>query len=109
MWFQWVLGHLTDADVVALLERCRDALRPEGAVCVKDNNALKKDCDQCGGKYLIDEENAGVIRSHAHLLDLFARAGLKPHKAEKQADFPQELFDIRMYWLVPFGGGRTRH
>ena len=58
-----MLGHLTDTDVVGLLARCRAALRPDGVVVVKDNTASASECDQCGGKYLLDEENAAVIRS----------------------------------------------
>ena len=49
VWAQWVLGHLTDTDVVALLSRCRAALRPSGAVAVKDNTAAPSECDQVRG------------------------------------------------------------
>ena len=77
VWAQWVLGHLTDTDVVGLLSRCRAALRPGGAVGVKDNTAEKRDCDQGGGRYLLDEENAAVIRSHKHMQTLYKLAGLK--------------------------------
>lgn len=28
IWFQWVIGHLTDKDAVAFLEKCRENLNP---------------------------------------------------------------------------------
>jgi protein N-terminal methyltransferase len=101
VWAQWVLGHLTDTDVVGLLSRCREALRPNGAVGVKDNTAAAADCDQCGGKYLLDEENAAVIRSHTHLKSLFQLAGLQLVRTETQTGFPEDLHPVRMYWLRP--------
>ncbi|CAJ1330049.1 unnamed protein product, partial [Effrenium voratum] len=36
IWLQWVLLHLTDDDVVAFLARCRDRLRPNGVIVIKD-------------------------------------------------------------------------
>ena len=100
VWAQWVLGHLTDTDVVGLLARSRVGLRPGGAVVVKDNTALPSDCD-VGGCYLLDKENAAVIRSHAHLRSLFKLAGLKMAKTAVQDNFPEDLHPVRMYWLVP--------
>uniref|UniRef100_A0A7S2FMT8 Alpha N-terminal protein methyltransferase 1 n=1 Tax=Haptolina brevifila TaxID=156173 RepID=A0A7S2FMT8_9EUKA len=100
VWAQWVLGHLTDTDVVGLLARSREGLRPGGAIVVKDNTALPSDCD-VGGTYLLDQENAAVIRSHAHLRSLFKLAGLKMAKTAVQDNFPEDLHPVRMYWLVP--------
>ena len=102
VWAQWVLGHLTDTDVVGLLARCCAALRPGGAVVVKDNIAAKADCNQgTGRRYLLDEENAAVIRSEAHLKNLFKLANLKVVQAETQSGFPADLHPVRMYWLLP--------
>jgi len=100
VWAQWVLGHLTDTDVVGLLARCRSGLRPSGAVVVKDNTAPPNDCD-IDGKYLLDTENAAVIRTHAHLRSLFKLAGLKMARSAVQENFPEDLHAVRMYWLVP--------
>lgn len=105
VWAQWVLGHLTDRDVVGLLARCTAALRPGGAVCVKDNTSKPSECDQGDGRYLLDLENAGVIRTHAHLRTLFRLAGLKMVKTRVQENFPEDLHPVRMYWLVPSAPG----
>lgn len=101
VWAQWVLGHLTDTDVVGLLSRCRGALRPGGAIVVKDNNAPPSECDAVAGKYLLDDENAAVIRSHGHLQNLCRKAGLRVATVALVTDFPDDLFAVRMYWLTP--------
>jgi len=103
VWAQWVLGHLTDTDVVGLLSRCRASLRPGGAVGVKDNTASPGECDQCGKRYLLDTENAAVIRTHNHMRHLFKLAGLKLVRSDVQTGFPEDLHPVRMYWLVPVG------
>ena len=78
VWAQWVLGHLTDHDVVQLLTRCTAALRPGGAVCVKDNTCTPSRPTARGGrKYHIDRQNAGVVRTHVHLRSLFRMAGAR--------------------------------
>jgi len=103
VWAQWVLGHLTDTDVVALLGRCRAALRPGGALYIKDNTAPAKSCE-FEGKYLLDEENAGVIRTHNHLWALARVAGFKLSKTALQQNFPENLYPVRMYCFVPTDG-----
>ena len=103
VWAQWVLGHLTDTDFVGLLNRCRKALRPGGAVVIKDNAATPSQCDQGSGRYLLDEENAAVIRSHAHVRALCKLAGLKLLKSKVQENFPEDLHIVRMYWFGDAG------
>ena len=46
VWIQWILGHLTDTDVLGLLCRSRAALRDGGTIVVKENNALPSACEQ---------------------------------------------------------------
>ena len=100
VWAQWVLGHLVDTDVVALLRRCRGALRRGGALYVKDNTCPASQCDW-DSKYLLDEENAGVIRTHAHLWALARQAGFKLGKTALQQNFPTNLYPVRMYHFIP--------
>ena len=61
---------------------------------------LTSACEQ-RGLYTLDEDNANVIRSHAHHLALFKRAGLKVQRFQLQAGFPSELHAVRMYLIVP--------
>ena len=100
VWLQWILGHLTDTDVLGLLCRSRAGLRAGGTIVVKENNAVPSACEQ-RGLYTLDEGNANVVRSHAHHLALFKRAGLKVQRFQLQAGFPSELHAVRMYLLVP--------
>ena len=48
IWCQWVLGHLTDDDLVAFFKRCAKGLAPGGLIFVKENNAAVSVC-VCGG------------------------------------------------------------
>ena len=100
VWIQWILGHLTDTDVLGLLCRSRAGLRAGGTIVVKENNAVPSACEQ-RGLCTLDEDNANVIRSHAHHLALFKRAGLKVQRFQLQTGFPAELHAVRMYLLVP--------
>ena len=95
----------------AILERdCRStasmperAVRPGDALFVKDNAAPSKQCPY-DGKYMLDEENAGVIRTHNHLWALARAAGFKLSKTALQTNFPEGLYPVRMYCFVPKEG-----
>lgn len=54
IWCQWVLGHLTDDDLVAFFRRCAAGLKPGGLIGVKENNSSKD--------YVVDEEDSSVTR-----------------------------------------------
>mmetsp|Transcript_23766 Transcript_23766/g.76631 ORF Transcript_23766/g.76631 Transcript_23766/m.76631 type:complete len:206 (-) Transcript_23766:317-934(-) len=71
IWAQWILGHLTDHSVVRLLAACHGAVRPGGLVVVKENTAPPKKCREGRGNYMLDAENAAVLRTHAHHMALF--------------------------------------
>ena len=50
--------------------------------------------------FFVDKLDCSVIRSNLLWKKLFAEAGLRVVKEEKQQDWPQDMFDIRMYALV---------
>ncbi|OZJ07019.1 hypothetical protein BZG36_00012 [Bifiguratus adelaidae] len=91
IWCQWVLGHLTDDDFIAFFQKCKAALRPNGLICVKENNA-KEGVE-------LDEQDSSVTRSDEVLKDLWRRAGLKIVKEQTQKGFPAGLYTVRMYAL----------
>lgn len=37
IWIQWVIGHLHDDDLLIFLNKCKQALAPNGLLCIKDN------------------------------------------------------------------------
>ena len=47
IWVQRVLLYLTDADLLAVLERLRGALRPNGVLIIKENCLLKSNTSGC--------------------------------------------------------------
>ncbi len=58
IWFQWVVGSLTDDDFVALLVRCRTGLAPGGIIVVKDNFCSEE--PEKRSRYLVDDEDNSV-------------------------------------------------
>lgn len=56
IWIQWCLGHLTDAQLVQFLERCKSVLAPQdGLIVVKENTTS-------GGTEIFDEQDSAVTR-----------------------------------------------
>ncbi|KAI9320042.1 alpha-N-methyltransferase NTM1 [Dichotomocladium elegans] len=88
IWCQWVLGHLTDDDLIAFFKRCKAGLRPGGLIGVKENNSSKD--------YLVDEEDSSVTRPNDALKKIFASSGLELIKEDVQHGLPAGLFTVRM-------------
>ncbi|KAF1834495.1 hypothetical protein BDW02DRAFT_569025 [Decorospora gaudefroyi] len=105
IWNQWCLGHLTDAQLLVYLRRCKEGIRQaaegqEGAsrswVVVKEN--LSTDINH---KDIFDEEDSSVTRSDDKFRMLFQEAGLKIVATEQQRGMPKELYPVRIYALRP--------
>ncbi|KAI9208852.1 alpha-N-methyltransferase NTM1 [Polychytrium aggregatum] len=93
IWCQWVLGHLTDEDLVKFFKRCKDGIKPGGLIGVKENVTK--------GGVIVDDEDSSVTRSDYILKQIFEQAGLKLLKEATQTDFPAGLFTVKMYMLKP--------
>ncbi|KAF9998826.1 hypothetical protein BGZ79_007515 [Entomortierella chlamydospora] len=93
IWCQWVLGHLTEADLIAFFKRCKKGLKPGGMIFVKENNA------KVG--IVIDEEDSSMTRSDQVWKEMFEKSGLKLLKDDVQKGFPSGLFAVKMYALEP--------
>ncbi|KAL1921797.1 uncharacterized protein VTP21DRAFT_10439 [Calcarisporiella thermophila] len=91
IWCQWVLGHLTDDDLITFFQRCKKGLKPGGIIGVKENISS----NEC----LYDEEDSSVTRPDKDFKDIFRKAGLSLIKEETQHGFPDGLFTVRMYAL----------
>jgi protein N-terminal methyltransferase len=101
VWIQWVIGHLTDAELVAFLRRCAAGLAHGGWIMVKDNNVSPQEPGLVDGCYLLDDDDHSVMRTNKLVKSLFAAAGLELRKETRQTRFPSELCTVRMYALQP--------
>ncbi|KAI8604538.1 AdoMet dependent proline di-methyltransferase-domain-containing protein [Dissophora ornata] len=93
IWCQWVLGHLTDDDLIAFFNRCKKGLKLGGMIFVKENNA------KVGS--VIDEEDSSMTRSDQVWKEMFQKSGLRLLKDDVQKGFPSGLFAVKMYALEP--------
>ena len=85
-------------DLIAFFRRCAAALRPGGAIFLKEN--------VCPEGFIVDTDDASVTRSHAYYVELLGRAGLALAHTALQRNFPKGLYKVRMYAARP-GGGAT--
>lgn len=92
IWIQWVLGHLTDKDLVEFFKRCKQGLTENGIIVAKEN--------VCGGEeYDFDDVDSSYTRPKDALVKLFEEAGLKIIREEKQKHFPKDIYAVHMFAL----------
>lgn len=97
---QWCIGHLSDVQLIAFLQRSRAALRTDsrgvqGYIVVKENTC--KDTELHGR--IFDDEDSSITRSDSAFKQIFKRAGLTLLRHELQTGFPQQLFPVISYVL----------
>ena len=89
----WLLLYLTHVQVVDVLKKARDSLRPGGYIFVKDNVPRRM-------WYYADEPTLGMHRTSRHLQHLFQLAGLVEARASQlQTSWPDGLLKLRMFVL----------
>ena len=89
IWAQWVLSHLTDADLVSFLKRCIAAAPFIG---IKENYTEFKT--------VYDDDDSSKTRSESEWKSLFEEAGLIIIRETKQIAFPLDLFPVKMFLLA---------
>ncbi|KAJ8681484.1 hypothetical protein QAD02_017271 [Eretmocerus hayati] len=94
IWCQWVLGHLNNDDLVKFFQNCRNGLRENGFIVVKENVTTSNEI-------VIDKEDSSLTRPRLELLNAFEKAKLKCIKEEKQFNMPDGLFPVLMFALTP--------
>lgn len=92
IWCQWVLGHLTDEDLIGFFRRCQHGLSEQGVIIVKENTTAVGTTD-------FDTTDSSIIRSKNAMEEIFKKAGLRILKEEKQKRFPKEIYDVYMFGL----------
>ncbi|KAF2814898.1 uncharacterized protein BDZ99DRAFT_458865 [Mytilinidion resinicola] len=110
IWNQWCVGHLTDAQLVAYLRRCKESL----AVAPPESGEGREEQAAFQGAWIVVKENMSthpkgeddydeldnsVTRTDAKFRSLFKEAGLKLVATEVQKGFPKVLCPVRIYAL----------
>lgn len=94
VWCQWVLGHLTDADLEDFFRRMARGVKSNGVIIIKENVSSS-------GTVELDEKDSSVTRPESLLLDIIERAELRLLKNTKQSNFPKGLYEVKILCLRP--------
>ncbi|CAI5437809.1 unnamed protein product [Caenorhabditis angaria] len=94
IWIQWVSGHLTEEDLISFFERCKEGIKPDGCIVLKDNIVG-------GDKTLFDDEDHSWTRTERELLKVFKDAKLEIVSKSLQTGFPHDMYPVKMYALKP--------
>ncbi|XP_045511179.1 alpha N-terminal protein methyltransferase 1-like [Colias croceus] len=94
IWNQWVLGYLKDEDLVSYLITCRNTLAENGVIVVKENITSS-------GKTEADDADSSVTRCLKQYTKIFKQAKLKRVKQCKQTNFPNGIYPVYMFALIP--------
>ncbi|KAH8277701.1 hypothetical protein KR018_003748 [Drosophila ironensis] len=94
IWCQWVLGHLTDRDLVTFFRRMRQGLAPGAYFCMKENVSSSK-------KTIEDEQDSSVTRPLENYEHFLKDAGFRIVRKVRQQNFPKGLFPVYMIACKP--------
>ncbi|XP_037716276.1 alpha N-terminal protein methyltransferase 1 [Drosophila subpulchrella] len=94
IWSQWVLGHLTDRDLVAFFRRIKLGLASGAYFCLKENVSSSK-------KTVEDKEDSSVTRPLESYERFLKEAGFRIVRKVKQHNFPKGLFPVYMIACKP--------
>nr|XP_023026742.1 N-terminal Xaa-Pro-Lys N-methyltransferase 1 [Leptinotarsa decemlineata] len=94
IWIQWVLGHLTDEDLIQFLKSCQNGLKLNGVIVVKENITSSDECE-------MDSQDYSVTRPMHLFQEIFDKAGLDCYRKSKQLHFPRGLYSVYMFALRP--------
>jgi protein N-terminal methyltransferase len=87
----WAAGYLQDDALISFFSKCKKALNPNGVIFLKDNIA--------SGTRMVDEEDDSQIRSDRQYKSLFVKAGLRCIRECAQREWPEDLYNAKMYAL----------
>ena len=91
IWIQWVLGQLTDNDVIIFFKKCKNMLKPNGVIIVKEN--------MLSNGFSIDVNYNLINRNYEDTTKIFDLSGLTVIYEENQKDFPSYLTKVNMFAL----------
>lgn len=94
IWSQWVLGHLTDEDIVEFFFRCTKGLTKNGIMVMKENFTNGDDVE-------MDKKDSSVTRPLSVMKQLLTKGNLRVVKEQRQKDFPKGLYPVYMIAMRP--------
>lgn len=94
IWCQWVLSYLNDYDTLFFLERCTSSLAPDGVMVVKENITSTQEIEY-------DEDDSSVTRPLELMHKIIDAAKFKIIATDIQSGFPDEIYPVHMFALVP--------
>lgn len=89
VWSQWVLGHLTDKDLVSFFLRVRSSLCTNGYFIIKENVTSSKEVD-------FDETDSSVTRPLKIYEKYLKESGFSIVQISQQKGFPRGLYPVYM-------------
>ncbi|KAM4721498.1 N-terminal Xaa-Pro-Lys N-methyltransferase 2 [Rhinophrynus dorsalis] len=89
IWMQWVSGYLTDRDFLEFLIRCKNGLKDNGVIILKDNVA-RQGC-------ILDPTDSSVIRDIHIVRNIIEKSGMTILAEERQPGFPELCIPI---WMI---------
>ncbi|XP_017948420.1 uncharacterized protein LOC100145493 isoform X2 [Xenopus tropicalis] len=89
IWIQWVSGYLTDRDLLEFLIRCKNGLKDNGVIILKDNVA-RQGC-------ILDPTDSSIIRDIHILRNIIEKSGMSILAEERQPGFPELCIPIWMF------------
>ena len=92
IWCQWVLGQLSDDDLVSFFKRCKLGLANNGIIIVKENVTSTTEAE-------FDDKDSSYTRPKDVLVSLLKKADLTILSEQRQKRFPKELYDVWMFAL----------
>ena len=84
-------GHLTDQHLAAFLRRCKQGLRPNGIIVIKDNMAQEG--------VILDDVDSSVCRDLEVVRRIIRTAGLSLLAEERQENLPDEIYHVYSFAL----------
>jgi protein N-terminal methyltransferase len=94
IWIQWVIGYLTDNDLLTFLNKCKHNLNHNGVVVIKDNAS-----DQYG--FFLDKSDCSIVRNVRYYHAIFNHAGYDVLLCEKFKEFPDDAMPIMKFVIRP--------
>lgn len=94
IWSQWVLGHLTDHDLLQFFSRIKLGLTNSGYFVMKENTTSS-------GKIEVDDADSSVTRPLKVYEKILRDAGYRIVKKTKQQNFPKGLYPVYMIACKP--------